>query len=668
MGSRHCEPIEMAADEQHQQDTEEIVGTTVNLHLLTEFPIESDPIESDKRYLLQVESGGSGFFVERDKIATNLHVVTGHKKITPQHVDTEMDYTLVGITAFDEESDLAILKVAEAAIPFHLSDSDTVQKGARICAVGYEGNKANRAEGIVRGIRRKDKRLRLKMPDAGPGWSGSPVLSGSGEVVGVLFGGDNNKPDIGYAVPSNTLKALLAKTARTTPEPLQEWQKRPQIRAYIECERGRIHQERDDYETAVAAYNTAINLNPGIPTAYYNRARAKMKAIGLPGTNFKSIDFTDLMEIAMDFHKADQTKQVTFRVCVQRALGRLGLWIARWLLKSSKEFYRRASTKMELGKSKVDGGDRTEAERHYHAAITDWMRCIQLNPKSAAAYNGRGWTKYLLGCLESERKNSREAEWYYHAAITDSDESIRLASADDTASAVYHTRGAARAALGDYEKAVEDFNEAIRLNPETAINHLDRGLAKEALGETDAAKANFEKAIQIDGDLAKHYHKEGCGKNDGRAYEAAMVSFDKALRLNPEYTSVYSNRALSQNALGRRELRRENPEKAKYYLRGAIADCTEAIRLSPKYTAPHNNRGLAKYRLGQSEAACGNSQEAERHYQAAIADLDKAIQLNPKHVKAHRNRGYVKEKLGQQEAAEADFEKAKALDSAAQTE
>ena len=132
--------------------------------------------------------------------------------------------------------------------------------------------------------------------------------------------------------------------------------------------------------------------------------------------------------------------------------------------------------------------------------------------------------------------------------------------------------------------------------------------------------------------------------------------------------TFYSNRAISQNDLGRRELRQENPEKAKYHLRRAIADCTEAIRLNPKYTAAYNNRGLAKYRLGQAEADCSNSQEAECHYHAAIADLDKAIQLNPKHVKAHRNRGYVKEKLGQQAAAEADFEKAKALDSAAQTE
>ena len=140
----------------------------------------------------------------------------------------------------------------------------------------------------------------------------------------------------------------------------------------------------------------------------------------------------------------------------------------------------------------------------------------------------------------------------------------------------------------------------------------------EALGERDAAKADFEKATRINGDVAEDYYKDGRGKNDGRAYEAAMDSFDKAIWLNPEYASAYSNRALSQNALGRRELRRENPEKAKYHLRGAVADCTEAIRLNPKYTAAYNNRGLAKYRLGQSESDCGNLQEAESHYKRRL--------------------------------------------------
>ncbi len=613
----------------------------------------------------------SGFFIERDQIATSFHVLEGAMSVTAKHVDTDAAYTIEGITAFDEKNDLAVLKVSEEEIPFHLGNSETVKKKARICAIGYDGDKENSAAATVRCIEKKDKWLRLHIPAAGPGWSGCPVLNNEGEVIAVLSRG-TPKPGKGYAVPSNTLKALLTSAASTDVQPLAEWQNRPRIRAYLEYKKGMAHQAGEDFEGALAAYNKAINLNPDIPDAYRARSNTQFKLI-IPNANgnYKQIDSLDLITVRMDQVKAYRLMSTnyslsTFRAFRKRMLAQLFPIPFRWL-SNPKAIYARADAKMRSGDSKVENGDIAAARNHYHAAIAVLTHLIEWEPKFASAYNLRGWTKYLIGQIVTGRENREEAEWYYQSAVADSDVAIELATADKDSSAAYHTRGAARAALGDYEQAIVDFDAAIRRNPETAINYLDRGLAKEAFGERSAAKTDFEEAARKDGDLAKHYHKEGCGKNDGRAYESAMASFDKALRLNPEYTSVYSNRALSQNVLGRRALRRENPEEAKYYFHGAIADCNEAIRLNPKYTAPYNNRGLAKYRLGQAEADCGNSQESEHHYQAAIADLDKAIQLNPKHVKAHRNRGYVKEKLGQQEAAEADFEKAKALDSAAQT-
>lgn len=612
----------------------------------------------------------SGFFIERDQIATSFHLLEGAMTVTAKHVDTDAAYTIEGITAFDEKNDLAVLKVSEEEVPFDLGNSETVEKRSRICAIGYEGDKKNSAAATVRCIEKKDKWLRLHIPAAGPGWSGCPVLNNKGEVIAVLSRG-TPKTGKGHAVPSNTLKALLTSAEQTDVQPLAEWQNRPRIRAYLEYRKGMAHQAGDDFENALAAYNKAINLNPDIPNAYTARNVTQKKLVMLNfGRKPAQIDSLDFIAVLMDQVKAYRLMSTNYfapnlRAFWNQMLARLFLIPFRWL-SDPKAAYARADAKMRSGDSKVEHGHIAAARIHYHAAIADFTHLIEWEPKFASAYNVRGWTKYLLGQIVTRRENSREAEWYYQSAVADSDVAILLDGTDQGRSAAYHTRGTAKAALGDYDGAIADFDAAIRRNPETAINYLDRGLAKEALGEKDAAKADFEAAARRNGNLAENYYKEGRGKNRGRAYAAAMASFDKALRLNPEYTSVYSNRAISQNRLGRRELRRENREKAKYYLQGAIADCTEAIRLNPKYTGAYNNRGLAKYRLGQAEADFGNSQEAERHYQAAITDLDKAIQLNPKYVKAHRNRGYVKEKLGQQEAAEADFEKAKALDSAAQ--
>ena len=654
----------------HQQHAQKIQGTLAIL----EVTVFRKYIGSGK-YEVNVNTC-SGFFVERDQIATNFHVLEGAMSVTAKHVDTEAAYTIEGVTAFDEKNDLAILKVSEEEIPFALGNSGAVKKRARICAIGYDGDKENTAPATVRCIEKKDKWLRLHIPAGGPGWSGCPMLNDTDEVIAVLSRG-SVKPsgNRGHAVPSNALEALLTSAERTEVQPLAEWQNRPRIRAYLVYKRGRAHQAGEDFEGALAAYNEAINLNPDIPDAYKARGETQSKLIMLSRNVDGKRTEVDLFDVTTSFMDRVKTYRLmltnyfapNLRYFWSQMLARLFLIPFRWL-SNPKEAYARADAKMRSGDSKVEHGDIAAARKHYHAAIADLTHLIEWEPKHALAYNARGWTKYLLGQIVTDRKNTGETEWYYQSAIADSDVAIELATADKDSSAAYHTRGAARAALGDYDKAIADFDAAIRLNPETAINYLDRGLAKEALGEIDAAKADFEAAAQKNGDLAENYYKEGRGKNDGRAYEAAIASFDRALRLNPEYTSVYSNRAFSQNVLGGRELRRENPEKAKYYLRGAIADCTEAIRLSPKYTWAYNSRGLAKYRLGQSEADCGNSEAAEKHYHAAIADLDTAIELNPKHVKAHRNRGYVKEKLGQQAAAEADFEKAKALDSAAHTE
>ena len=655
----------MKKKDSRQQHAQKIQGTLVIL----EVEVFSKYIDSNK-YEVTV-SNCSGFFVARDQIATNFHILEGAMSVTAKHVATGAAYTIEGITAFDEKNDLVVLKVSEEEIPFDLGNSETVEKKARIRAIGYDGDKENSAAATVRCIEKNDKWLRLHIPTAGPGWSGCPVLNNKGEVIAMLSRG-SFKPGKGkgYAVPSNILKALLTAAEPTEVQPLAEWQNRPRIRAYLEYKKGMAHQAGEDFEGAVAAYNQAINLNPDIPDAYRARSDTQFKLMML-NTNGKrtQVDSLDFITFLMDKVKAYRLMSTNyflspFRSFRKRIKAELFLKPLRWMT-NPKVAYARADAKVRSGASKVEHGDIVDARKHYHAAIADLTRVIAWEPKSASAYNVRGWTKYLLGQIVTERENSGEAEWYYQSAVVDSDVAIQLASADESSSAAYHTRGVARAALGAYDNAIADFDAAIRLNPETAMSYLDRGFARDALGEKGAAKADFEKATQIDGDLAENYYKDGRGKNDGRAYEAAMDSFDRAIRLNPEYASAYSNRALSQNALGRRELRRKNPEKAKYHLQGAIADCTEAIRLNPKYTAAYNNRGLAKYRLGQSESDCGNSQEAERHYQAAIADLDNAIQLNPKHVKAHRNRGYVKEKLGQQEAAEADFEKAKALDSAA---
>jgi len=83
----------------------------------------------------------------------------------------------------------------------------------------------------------------------------------------------------------------------------------------------------------------------------------------------------------------------------------------------------------------------------------------------------------------------------YDNAITDTSESIKLNPNDAIA---YGTRGAAYKGKKDFDSAVMDFNEAIRLDPNNAPAYGNRGLTYLAKGDKDQAILDLEMAVKLD--------------------------------------------------------------------------------------------------------------------------------------------------------------------------
>ena len=61
----------------------------------------------------------------------------------------------------------------------------------------------------------------------------------------------------------------------------------------------------------------------------------------------------------------------------------------------------------------------------------------------------------------------------------------------------YFNRGCAYGNLGEYPKAIADYDDAIRLNPDFATAYYNRGVAYDELGEKQEAEANFSKAKEL---------------------------------------------------------------------------------------------------------------------------------------------------------------------------
>ncbi len=168
---------------------------------------------------------GTGFIVDPNGIiVTNSHVVE----------DPNGEYSVIlkdGITYevseihLDRTSDLAILEITARGLPIlDLADSDTLKVGQKAIAIGNAlGRFQNTVtSGIVSGIEREIVASggfggrtsffeEVIQTDAAlnPGNSGGPLLDLSGRVIGINVATTPRADNIGFAIPSNTLRPIL---------------------------------------------------------------------------------------------------------------------------------------------------------------------------------------------------------------------------------------------------------------------------------------------------------------------------------------------------------------------------------------------------------------------------------------------------------------------------
>ncbi len=177
------------------------------------------------------QSLGSGFVVDKaGHIVTNFHVVDGAKQINVSFSNgASLKATVVGT---DPSSDLAVLKIdasSRALTPLPLGNSDSVKVGDQVVAIGNPfGLDRTVTSGIISAIQRAITAPNgytidhVIQTDASinHGNSGGPLLNGRGEVVGVNSqietgsSGTSGNVGIGFAVPSNTVKTVIAQLIR----------------------------------------------------------------------------------------------------------------------------------------------------------------------------------------------------------------------------------------------------------------------------------------------------------------------------------------------------------------------------------------------------------------------------------------------------------------------
>ena len=207
-------PLASAAAKAHAAILPSVVRV---IGLMTEGDDGKDDHDTEDRGPVERGVGSGVVIMENGTILTNLHVVSGAKRVRVTFMDgSESEATVTGT---QPENDLAVLRaktLPDDLFPATMRSTGDLRPGDEVVAVGFPfGIGPSTSAGVVSGLKRS-----FRSPDgqqlmtnliqfdaaANPGNSGGPLVTMDGEVVGIVTAILNPSRQrvfigIGFAVP-----------------------------------------------------------------------------------------------------------------------------------------------------------------------------------------------------------------------------------------------------------------------------------------------------------------------------------------------------------------------------------------------------------------------------------------------------------------------------------
>ena len=295
----------------------------------------------------------------------------------------------------------------------------------------------------------------------------------------------------------------------------------------------------------------------------------------------------------------------------------------------------RGAARMKLGDTIMASADYVEALKHYDGAIDPKDPDALELYRRAVALDALGQTDRALG---------------------DYSEAIRLDPKDLLAFLGRGVLFAGRQRL--YERAVDDFDKVLVLAPNNVDGLMHRGDAYSQMGNFGPALADLDRAVALAPDNAEAYVYRGLANSRRKDNKLALVDYTAGLARDADNVDALVNRAAIYSTNGEQTLaiadfdvaialRKDDPRA--FYNRGyahfankqydlAAADYTSAIGLDPNMGLAYTNRCLTRAIVGKDLVG-------------ALGDCDKALKLMPNNAAVHETRAFTYLKMGDAEIA-----------------
>jgi len=210
---------------------------------------------------------------------------------------------------------------------------------------------------------------------------------------------------------------------------------------------------------------------------------------------------------------------------------------------------------------------------------------------------------------------------------------------------------------GRVQDAIRHYEQALHLKPDYAEAHFNLGIALQKQGRQRKAIEHWKQALRINPDKAEAHYVLGLASMMQGNLQDGISQFEQAVRLKADYAEAHYNLGDALEQTGR--------------LDEAIGHFEQALRIRADYADAHNNLGVALMNQGRLQEAIDHYEEALRiqpdyaqaqcnwangliragEAQEAIGHYEQALRMAPGFVEAHYNLALALEKTGRPQEA-----------------
>ncbi|MGE0267544.1 MAG: tetratricopeptide repeat protein [Candidatus Omnitrophota bacterium] len=116
---------------------------------------------------------------------------------------------------------------------------------------------------------------------------------------------------------------------------------------------------------------------------------------------------------------------------------------------------------------------------------------------------------------------------------------------------------------GDYDLALNEFNEALQISRDDYKIYHNRGIAFEMKGDLEQAEKDYTRSIELNPGSAVSYTNRGTVMVKLKRYNTALRDYNKAIELKPAYADAYVGRGNLYYLAGRYEKALDDLVRAK---------------------------------------------------------------------------------------------------------